>query len=116
MLAALALVLGRALAEVRRARRARAKVSLLEALRRDLGTIAVLAAVLVVLFRTGLLDGPIRLPLHTYGLLIATGFLVGIWLAQREARRRGQSPERIADLSFWILVPRWWGAASTSSW
>jgi phosphatidylglycerol:prolipoprotein diacylglycerol transferase len=46
----------------------------------------------------------VRLPLHSYGLLIASAFLVGIWLAQREARRRGQDPERLADLAFWILV------------
>jgi phosphatidylglycerol:prolipoprotein diacylglycerol transferase len=52
----------------------------------------------------GLLDGEIRLPLHTYGLLVATAFIVGIWLARREARRRGQDPERISDLSFWILL------------
>src|SRR5512146_2719157 len=63
-----------------------------------------LAAIAAVVWRTGLLDGEIRLPLHTYGLLIAAAFLVGIWLAQREARRRGQDAERVADLSFWILV------------
>jgi hypothetical protein len=39
-----------------------------------------------------------------YGFLLATGFLVAIWLAQREGRRQGQDPESIADLSFWILV------------
>jgi phosphatidylglycerol:prolipoprotein diacylglycerol transferase len=30
--------------------------------------------------------------------------MTGIFLAQREGKRRGQDPERIADLSFWILV------------
>ena len=60
--------------------------------------------VAAALWRSGLLDGEIRLPLHTYGLLIASAFLVGIWLAQREARRRGQDAERLADLGFWILV------------
>jgi phosphatidylglycerol:prolipoprotein diacylglycerol transferase len=64
----------------------------------------VLAVVGGGLWAKGLLDREIRLPLHTYGLLIAGAFLVGIWLAQREARRRGQDPERIADLSFWILL------------
>jgi phosphatidylglycerol---prolipoprotein diacylglyceryl transferase len=104
VLVALALALGRALAEVRRGRRAKAAVSFLAALRREAGVIAALALALAVLWRSGLLDGPIRLPLHTYGLLVAAGFLVGIWLAQREAVRRGQSPDRIADLCFWILV------------
>ncbi len=42
--------------------------------------------------------------LHTYGVLIALGFLVGIVLAAREARRVGQSQERMLDLCFWILV------------
>jgi phosphatidylglycerol:prolipoprotein diacylglycerol transferase len=75
-----------------------------EALRADAWTIVLLAVVGATLWRSGLLDREVRLPLHTYGLLIAGAFLVGIWLAQREARRRGQDPERIADLSFWILV------------
>jgi phosphatidylglycerol:prolipoprotein diacylglycerol transferase len=57
---------------------------------------------LPVLFTISL--GGLRLPVHTYGLLIAVGFLAGIWLAQREARRRGQDAERIADLAFWVLV------------
>src|SRR6266511_2633375 len=56
-------------------------------------------AVAGALWKAGNLDGEIRLPLHTYGLLIASADLVGIWLAQREARRRGQDAERIADLA-----------------
>lgn len=104
VLAVVGLAVARALAEVRRARRAKRPASLLAALRRDVWTIAVLAVVVAALWRGGLLDGPIRLPLHTYGLLVAGGFLVGIWLGQREAARRGQDPDRIADLCFWILV------------
>lgn len=46
----------------------------------------------------------LRLPLHSYGLLIAAAFMIGLWLAQREARRRGQDAERLADLAFWVLV------------
>ena len=42
--------------------------------------------------------------LHTYGVLIALGFLVGIVLAARAARRAGLPAERILDLCFWILV------------
>jgi phosphatidylglycerol:prolipoprotein diacylglycerol transferase len=67
-------------------------------------TLLVLAVAAAVAWRSGALDGPIRLPLHAYGLMIAAGFLVGIALAQREARRVGQDPERIGDLSFLILV------------
>jgi len=44
------------------------------------------------------------LALHTYGVLIALGFLIGIILAAREARRIGQSQDRMLDLCFWILV------------
>jgi phosphatidylglycerol:prolipoprotein diacylglycerol transferase len=94
----------RAFAYLRRARREGEKGSVLGALRDDAWTIAFLAAAAGALWRAGLLDGEIRLPLHSYGLLIATAFLVGIWLAQREARRRGQDAERISDLAFWILV------------
>jgi phosphatidylglycerol:prolipoprotein diacylglycerol transferase len=59
------------------------------------------------------------IPLHTYGLLIATGFLVAIWLAARESQRafpemirvKGKMEragpimrERMLDLGFWILI------------
>jgi len=47
--------------------------------------------------------------LHTYGLMIALAFLVGMQLASREARRVDRSPARefdkfILDLCFYILV------------
>jgi len=42
--------------------------------------------------------------LHSYGILIACGFAIGIALAYREARRRGIDGGKILDLSFWILV------------
>jgi phosphatidylglycerol---prolipoprotein diacylglyceryl transferase len=106
-LVAVAIVAFRAIAYVRRERREgekSAKRGVVAALRDDASTTAILAALVAVLWKAGLLDGEIRLPLHSYGLLIATAFLVGIWLAQREGRRRGQDPERIADLAFWILV------------
>jgi phosphatidylglycerol---prolipoprotein diacylglyceryl transferase len=98
------LTAGRAFFYVRRARADGQQVGWLDALRDDAAVIVGLVVVGVVLWRVGLLDREVRLPLHTYGLLIATGFIVGIGLAQREARRRGQDPEKIADLSFWLLV------------
>jgi phosphatidylglycerol:prolipoprotein diacylglycerol transferase len=94
----------RAWGYVRRARREGERATIGEALRDDAFVIAALALAAGALWRAGLLDGELRLPLHSYGLLIASAFMIGIWLAQREARRRGQDPERIADLSFWILV------------
>ncbi len=99
-----AIAVFRAVAHVRRARKEGERASLVAALREDVWVIAALAIAAGAVWRAGLLDRELRLPLHSYGLLIAAAFLVGIWLAQREARRRGQDPERIADLSFWILV------------
>jgi phosphatidylglycerol---prolipoprotein diacylglyceryl transferase len=104
VLLVLLLTVGRAFAYVRRAEADGETVTLVEALRLDAVVAVGLLVLLGVVWRAGLLDADVRLPLHAYGLLIATGFIVGIWLAQREARRRGQDPERIADLAFWILV------------
>ena len=42
--------------------------------------------------------------LHTYGLLIATGFLFAMMLGKRQAAREGEDPERIVDLSFYVLL------------
>ena len=42
--------------------------------------------------------------IYTYGFMIALGFFLGIVLAMREARRLGENPEKIMDLSFYILV------------
>ena len=67
-------------------------------------TLAMLAAGAAAVWRAGLLDADLSLPLHTYGLMIASGFVAAIWLAQREARRQGQDAERVGDLAFWVLV------------
>jgi phosphatidylglycerol---prolipoprotein diacylglyceryl transferase len=104
LLTALLLAVGRAVAYRRRLAHEGRPISFLAALGDDKGTLVTLAVLVIVAWRSGLLDGPISLPLHTYGLMIACAFVVGIWLAQREARRQGQDPERVADLSFWILV------------
>ena len=44
------------------------------------------------------------LTIHTYGVLVATGFLVGIILAVRQAKRQGIPSERIIDLGFYLLL------------
>lgn len=106
----LALTLGRALLHVRRTRRAGERISLVEALKDDWVTVVVLAIVALALWRGGWLDADVNLPLHTYGLLVAAGFIVGAAMAQREAAKVGQSPERVADLSFWILASSLVGA------
>jgi phosphatidylglycerol:prolipoprotein diacylglycerol transferase len=110
LLAFLALTLGRALFYVRRARKEGAKVTLLGALKDDAVTVVILAAAGLVVWKAGYLDADISLPLHTYGLLIASAFVIGAALAQREAKRVGLDPERVADLSFWILVSALVGA------
>jgi phosphatidylglycerol:prolipoprotein diacylglycerol transferase len=47
------------------------------------------------------LDG---LSIHTYGVFIALGFLAGIWVACREARRQGDDPEAVLDLAFYVIA------------
>lgn len=42
--------------------------------------------------------------IHTYGFFVAMGFIAGILLAKREAKRLGEDPERIMDLSFYLLI------------
>ncbi len=105
LLAAVALVVAvRGLSWRRRSARDGHPISLGTALADDWVVTAALLVVVGVLWSAGQLDATVRLPLHTYGLLIAAGFLIGIWLALREGKRRGQDPERIGDLTFWILV------------
>ncbi len=44
------------------------------------------------------------LKIYSYGFFIAVAFLAGINLARREAARLDESPERITDLCFYILI------------
>lgn len=46
--------------------------------------------------------GPITI--YTYGVLIATAFFLGLALAARQARVEGEDPQKIMDLSFYILI------------
>ena len=57
---------------------------------------------------------PILLDLHfgifsreivvrAYGIICAIGFLAGIYMAFREARRLGRNPGVVLDLSFWLI-------------
>jgi len=50
-----------------------------------------------ILFKLG------PLTIHTYGVLVATAFLVGMFLAAREGRRKGIDPEKVMDLGVYIL-------------
>jgi phosphatidylglycerol---prolipoprotein diacylglyceryl transferase len=55
------------------------------------------------------LGDPYKLTVHTYGLMIALGFLIGMQLGVREARRIDVADKKtfdqfIMDLTFWILL------------
>lgn len=47
-------------------------------------------------------------PIRAFGVLVAAGFLAGVTVAQKLARRYGddpgQDPQRIADVALWVLV------------
>jgi phosphatidylglycerol:prolipoprotein diacylglycerol transferase len=51
-----------------------------------------------ILFKLG------PLTIHTYGLFVASGFLLGLGLAVRQARKEGIPPHKIVDLGFYILL------------
>ncbi len=46
--------------------------------------------------------GPINI--YTYGVFIASAFFLGIGLAVKEAKKEGIDPQKILDLSFYILI------------
>src|SRR5947209_2510946 len=50
------------------------------------------------------LERPLAVPIHTYGILVAGGFLVAMSLAARGAERAGLSRDKVMDLSFGILI------------
>jgi len=43
-------------------------------------------------------------PIHTFGVLMGSGFLVGILYALRHSRKWGLDPDGIFNLCFWIMV------------
>lgn len=52
--------------------------------------------------------GPI--PIHTYGVMIALGFLGGTWINRWLASRSGVDPEAMVDASFWGMMVGFLGA------
>lgn len=52
--------------------------------------------------------GPI--PIHTYGLMIAIGFLVAVYVIRRLATAAKLDVERVMDLTFWLLLVGFGGA------
>lgn len=45
-----------------------------------------------------------------YGIIIGIGFLAGLLIAQREAKRTGQNPELYMDYLLWMMIPAILGA------
>lgn len=43
-------------------------------------------------------------PIRMYGLMIAIGFLLGIYLSARQARKEGINPDRIVDMGVYLLL------------
>jgi phosphatidylglycerol:prolipoprotein diacylglycerol transferase len=40
----------------------------------------------------------------SYGVLVATGFLAGLWVTGKLARQRGMDPEVVKDLGVWVAL------------
>ena len=45
-------------------------------------------------------------PFHMYGIILAVGVLVGVYVAEHRWRRRGYPKDGIYDISFWVVI---WG-------
>lgn len=44
------------------------------------------------------------LPIHWFGILVAIGVLVGIWLARKRARPMGIDPDKLESMINWMLL------------
>ena len=45
-----------------------------------------------------------KIHIYSYGLMIAIGIVVGLFLARRQAAREGIDPNKIIDIAFYLLV------------
>ncbi|PIS42655.1 MAG: prolipoprotein diacylglyceryl transferase [Candidatus Kerfeldbacteria bacterium CG08_land_8_20_14_0_20_40_16] len=52
--------------------------------------------------------GPVSF--QAWGTMVALGLLAGIFIAYQETKRRKRDPNRILDLSFWIILSSFLGA------
>jgi phosphatidylglycerol:prolipoprotein diacylglycerol transferase len=46
----------------------------------------------------------IQFPIHSYGLMLAISFILGILLSSWLAKKNGLNPDVIADAGFWIII------------
>ena len=44
------------------------------------------------------------LDIRTYGVLVAVGFMVGLWVAARRAPGEGFKPDQVMDLGVWLVL------------
>jgi phosphatidylglycerol:prolipoprotein diacylglycerol transferase len=44
------------------------------------------------------------LDIHMYGVMVAIGFMVGLWVAARRAPSEGIKSEQISDLGVWLII------------
>ena len=47
-------------------------------------------------------NGPFSI--HWYGVMVALGFLAGLWTAGRRALRAGIAAEKMIDLGPWLII------------
>jgi phosphatidylglycerol:prolipoprotein diacylglycerol transferase len=45
-----------------------------------------------------------KLVIHSYGLMLALSFLLGIWYSGWRAKKRGLDPLIISDIGFWLIL------------
>jgi len=43
-------------------------------------------------------------PIYSYGVMVALAFIIGIFLAMKEAKRSGENPERVLDISLYVIL------------
>ncbi|MGA2507747.1 MAG: prolipoprotein diacylglyceryl transferase [Chitinispirillaceae bacterium] len=49
-------------------------------------------------------------PIHSYGVMLALSFLVGIWLADRRAKKAGLNPDAVNEMAFFLIISALIGA------
>jgi phosphatidylglycerol:prolipoprotein diacylglycerol transferase len=43
-------------------------------------------------------------PIYSYGVMLALAFIIGIFLAMKETKRIGENPERVLDISLYLIL------------
>ncbi len=43
-------------------------------------------------------------PIYSYGVMVALAFITAILLAMKEAKRIGEDPERVLDISLYVIL------------